>query len=292
MIDHSLPKIRPASVAAAASQSAAAAATAAGETRRVVSVNRIALQAAGLSPEVGQERRFADQYRQIKRALIGKVRRMSAARTAGAQLVMMASALPGDGKTFTSINLALSIARERDVSCLLVDTDVPKPHVSGIFGIDHEPGLMDALMDKSVDVESLILPTDVPGLSILPVGRQDETASELLASARMTEVVGRLCECNPQRIVLLDSPPLILSSESRALAQVVGQVIMVVRAGGTPQEAVLEAISLIGADTPIALVLNQSQMASSDGYYGYGYAYGSYGDYGSNQPRPPADRHE
>jgi Mrp family chromosome partitioning ATPase len=187
---------------------------------------------------------------------------------------MMASALPGDGKTFTSINLALSMARERDISILLMDADVAKPHVSRIFGIDQEPGLLDALADNAIDIESLVLPTDVPGLSMLSAGTHHEAATELLASARMDQVITRLTARDPRRILLLDSPPLLLSSESRALVQVAGQVVLVVRAGGTPRRAVQEAIAYVGEDKPLGLVLNQSEVALSEGYYGYG----SYGD--------------
>jgi exopolysaccharide/PEP-CTERM locus tyrosine autokinase len=241
---------------------------------RYVKIDRTRLRAAGFLPDETQDRRFADQYRRIKRPILMQVQTLTAARVAGARLVMMASALPGDGKTFTSINLALSMARERDVSILVMDADVAKPHISRIFGIDQELGLIDALADNSIDIESLVLPTDVPGLSMLPAGRHHEAATELLASARMDQVITRLTTRDPRRIVLLDSPPLLLSSESRALVQIAGQVVLVVRAGGTPRRAVQEAIGYVGEDKPLGLVLNQSQMALSEGYYGYG----SYGD--------------
>jgi exopolysaccharide/PEP-CTERM locus tyrosine autokinase len=232
------------------------------------------LRAAGFVPDENQERRFADQYRRIKRPILMQVQLLTAAHAPGARFVLMASALPGDGKTFTSINLALSIARERDVSVLIMDADVAKPHISRIFGIDQEPGLLDALADDELDIESLVLPTDVPGLSMLPAGRHHEAATELLASARMGQVITRLTARDPRRIVLLDSPPLLLSSESRALVQIAGQVVLVVRAGATPRRAVQEAIGYIGEGKPLGLVLNQSLLALSEGYYGYG----SYGD--------------
>lgn len=241
---------------------------------RFVRIDRLRLRAAGFVPDENQERRFADQYRRIKRPILMQVQVLTAARAPGARFVMMASALPGDGKTFTSINLALSIARERDVSVLIMDADVAKPHISRIFGIDQEPGLLDALADDNVDIESLVLPTDVPGLSVLPAGRRHEAATELLASARMDQVITRLTARDPRRIVLLDSPPLLLSSESRALVNVAGQVVLVVRAGGTPRQAVEEAIGYIGEGKPLGLILNQSMLALSEGYYGYG----SYGD--------------
>src|ERR1700722_3848844 len=171
---------------------------------RFVRIDRMRLRAAGFVPDENQERRFADQYRRIKRPILMQVQVLTAARAPGARFVLMASALPGDGKTFTSINLALSMARERDVSVLVMDADVAKPHISRIFGIDQEPGLLDTLADDNVDIESLVLPTDVPGLSVLPAGHRHEAATELLASARMDQVITRLAARDPRRIVLLD----------------------------------------------------------------------------------------
>lgn len=243
--------------------------------RRIV-VDREALREAGYLPETAVDRRFADHYRQIKRPLISQALASPAPVPGSPRLIMMASALPGDGKTFTSINLALSMARERDVSVVLVDADTPKPHVSRIFGVDREPGLLDALGDPNADIESYVLPTDVGGLSILPAGKTHDGATELLASARMAAVVTRLIARDPRRIVLFDSPPLLVSSESRALSAVAGQVVLVVRSGTTPHQAVLDALEQI-ADRPVSLVLNQGRVSLTGGYYGYG-AYGNYGE--------------
>ena len=125
----------------------------------------------------------------------------------------------------------------------------------------------------------ILLPTDVNGLCMLPAGRcSDDVATELLASARMEETAARLISRNPNRIVLFDSPPLLLTNESRVLTAVVGQVVLVVRAGATPQQAVTEAIGYIGEDKPIGLILNQSKASGPGNYYGYGeYGYGAYG---------------
>jgi exopolysaccharide/PEP-CTERM locus tyrosine autokinase len=290
-VEKSLSKVRAASKAAAEEASVRAVASvedmpahlallggaeAAAEPSRFVKIDRMRLRAAGFVPDEVQERRFADQYRRIKRPMLMQVQTLTASHAPGARLILMASALPGDGKTFTSINLALSMARERDISVLMVDADVAKPHISRIFGLEREPGLLDALADDSIDIESLVLPTDVPSLSMLPAGRFQEAATELLASARMDQVVTRLTARDPRRIVLLDSPPLLLSSESRALVEIAGQVALVVCAGKTPRQAVQEAIEHIGTDKPMGLILNQSQLAQSEGYYGYG-------PYGDNQ---------
>lgn len=232
-----------------------------------ISVDRTALRAAGLIAPEHQERQLADQYRQIKRPLIANASGRSSKKVHNGQLIMTASALPNEGKTFTSINLALSLALEKDINVLLVDADVSKRHISRIFGLEDEAGLLDALKDDQVDLESLVIPTDIGGLSILPAGKRTDIATELLSSVHMENTVTRLGSHDPNRIVLLDSPPLLMTSESRALAAVVGQVILVVRAGHTPQQAVLDAVSHIPADKAVGFVLNQSHLHSSEGYY-------------------------
>jgi protein-tyrosine kinase len=238
---------------------------------RIVEINETALRAAGLLPPEHQERQLAQQYRQIKRPLIDNAIGRGVPRVPGGHLIMMASALPGEGKTFTAINLAFSMSLEKDISVLLVDADLPKPQLSRLLGIDAEPGLIDVLLDESLDVESLILPTSVPGLSVLPMGRRADHATELLASERMQQIMQEIGRRNPSRITILDSPPLLLTTESHALAQVAGQVVIVVRAGVTSQSVVLDALSHLSEGKCAALILNQSVATSpSSYYYGYG----------------------
>ena len=239
---------------------------------KVVHIDQGALCAAGLLAPEHQQRELTDQYRQVKRPLIAAAIGRGVPKIERGQAIMMASAMAGEGKTFTAINLALSISMERDVSVLLVDADVPKPHISRTFGVAKEIGLLDVLRDEGMDAESAILPTDRPNLSLLPAGQRSETATELLASHRMEEVIRRLVDADPNRIVIIDSPPLLLTTESRALAHSVGQVVIVVRADVTPQEAVLDAISYIGEGKPISLVLNQCKQTTPGYYYGYGEA--------------------
>lgn len=236
--------------------------------KRVVQIDRAALRAEAVLPPEKQERQIADQYRHIKRPLIDNAIGRGGQRLPLGQLIMVASAMAGEGKTFTSVNLALSMALERDLSVVLIDADVAKPRLSSMFDLRREPGLLDLLRDETLDIDSLILPTTVPGLSILPVGRQSDTATELLASARMQQVATHLAAADSRRIVLFDSPPLLLTSESRVLSAIVGQVALVVRAEFTPQQAVLEALDLLGEGKAIGLVLNQCN-EQSGGYYQY-----------------------
>ena len=241
---------------------------------KVVTVSLNALRAAGLLAAEDEERRVAAEYRQIKRPLIAAAlgRRMPAVHNG--RVIMVASALPGEGKTFTSVNLALNMALEKDTTVLLVDADLPKPQISRTFGVDDEPGLLDVLLDESKDIESAVIPTNIRGLSILPAGRPTSNATELLASSRMERLVANLVNADPRRIVLFDSPPLLLTSESRVLAGVVGQIVVVVRAESTTRQAVLEAVGCLGEGKSVGLILNQSQSAPAHVYYGYG----DYGD--------------
>jgi protein-tyrosine kinase len=237
---------------------------------KLVKISREGLRAAGLSPPPEHERRLANEYRKVKRPLIAAALGKGTEPVENGRVIMMASALPGEGKTFSSINLAISMSTEKDITVLLVDADVAKPHISRTFGVDAEPGLVDALQDASMDIESAVIPTDIRGLSILPAGRGAENATELLASARMQQIVARLREADPSRIILFDSPPLLLTNESRVLTEVVGQVVIVVRAGQTERTAVAEAIGAVHASKPVSLVLNQSEATTSATYYGYG----------------------
>jgi exopolysaccharide/PEP-CTERM locus tyrosine autokinase len=244
------------------------------ERHRRIEIDIDQLRARDELPEAGEELRFADCYREIKRPLIQRA--LAAGAHADARLILVTSALPAEGKTFTALNLALSIARERDVSVLLIDADVPKAHLSRTFGVQDEPGLLDALSDETIDAESLVLGTDVHGLELLPAGKAIEGAAELIASARMAQICARLTGRFPRRMALLDSAPLLVSSEARALKQIPGQILMVTRAGKTPRQALLDAIALLDKSRLYGLILNEAHFTGGDGYYTH-YGYAAYG---------------
>ena len=248
--------------------------TAAADTpapERILPIDLDILRVAGLLPPAHQERELAQQFRQIKRPLINNALGRGAEALPEGNLVMIASAVPGEGKTFTSLNLALSMRLEEDVTVLLVDGDVVNPRLSQILGADDARGLLDVIKDPSLSIASAILPTDVPGLSFLPAGHQDPNATELLASSRMLEVAAQLATQDTSRLVLFDSAPLLLTTESQALTQVAGQILMVVRADSTPQHVVLEAVDALAESKSVSLVLNQSMKQPHAGYY-YRYA--------------------
>jgi len=231
-----------------------------------------ALRAAGMLPPAHQEHEIAHQYRSIKRALINNALGRGVAQLASGNLIMITSAVPGEGKTFMSLNLALSMRLEEDVTVLLVDGDFVNPRLTQILGLDNRPGLLDLVKDPTLAAEAAILATDLPGLSFLPAGRQEANATELVASARMHQVLSKLGSDNPARLVLFDSAPLLVTTESQALAHFAGQVVLVVHADQTPQHVVFDALETLAEDKPVSLVLNQITRHSHSGYY---YEYGS-----------------
>jgi len=240
---------------------------------KVVAIDRERLLGLDMLPPPAQEREVATQFRTIKRPLIRYAFESGPTEGAPRHTIMVASALPGDGKTFTSLNLALSLAMELELTVLLVDADALKPQLTRALQLEREPGLLDLLSKPELRAEDAILATDVPRLHVLPAGSHTETAAELLASARMSELVAHLAALCGRGIVLFDSPPVLLTNESRSLSTMLGQVVLVVRAGVTPQQAVVDAVGLLGEGRPVNVVLNGAQLGGHAGYY-YGYRYG------------------
>lgn len=247
----------------------------------VIDLDRLS-RAGYLTPGDTQSR-IADDFRQIRRALISNVEHPAdPARPRHEALVMVTSALPGEGKTFCAINLAISIAMSVDMSVLLVDADVLKPSVTSRLGLAPAKGLLDILAKPGVDPAEVILATNIPKLALLPAGTPNHRASELLESAALEQLLHDLAARFPDRLIVLDAPPLLLTTVAPALAQRMGQVVMVVEAARTARSAVAQAFAAVEACPVVLTLLNNCspRMASR----GYGY-YGSYGQYGASGPR-------
>ncbi len=228
-----------------------------------------------LAPDM-YERKLAEEYRILKRPLIKNARKTPDALVPRGNILLVTSAIAGEGKTFTSVNLSLSISRDRDWSVVLVDADCQKPHLTRLFGAEREPGLIELLRNPDMSFDSLVMPTNIPGLSLLPAGAQDKHASELLASSRMGALAEHLATADVQRMVIFDSAPLLLTSETVALASHVGQVLLVVSACKTSQQSVVSARNLLDSDMAISLLLNQVARG------GGAEQYGQYGHYGQD----------
>jgi protein-tyrosine kinase len=159
---------------------------------------------------------------------------------------------------------------------LLVDADVARPSIPRELGFQSQAGLMDLLVDNTLDLAQLVMPTNVEKLSILPAGRRHRQATEFLASASMSRLLEQISARYPDRIIIFDSPPLLVTTESRVLASYMGQVVVVVEAGRTPRESVNEALSTIESNEVVGLVLNKAQSVRAGSEYRYsGYGYGS-----------------
>ncbi|HRD94835.1 MAG TPA: XrtA-associated tyrosine autokinase [Rubrivivax sp.] len=243
------------------------------------------LAAAGLVTPDAPRSHLADQYRVLKRPLIANAMGKGAAQLKHSNLIMVTSALPGEGKSFTAINLAMSMAAELDHTVMLVDADVARPSVLRMLGLRPAPGLLD-LLERKAEVADVLLRTNVDKLTLLPSGTPHPKATEMLASEAMTKLLDDMATRYPDRIILFDSPPLLLTTESRVLATHMGQVVMVVHAGRTLQASVQEALSTIEACPVKLMVLNKARGEGAGGYgyggYGYGYGYG-YTGYGYGQ---------
>jgi len=242
---------------------------------KLVAIDRARLREEGFLAPEKYERQIADEYRRIKRPLIANAFGLGVPQVEYGNLILISSAVPGEGKTHTCINLALSLAAERDRTVLLVDGDVPKPHISRLFGVADQPGLLDALGAECLRLDELLIRTDIPRLSVLPAGRWNDDATELLASERMRQLCHELSARYPDRIILFDSPPLLAATEAQAISAAVGQVVLVIAENATPRDDVRSALGLLDEQKPINAILNKSRRATHGGYYYGGYGYGA-----------------
>ena len=219
---------------------------------------------------------ISEEYRIVKRELIrnfgGAGNRPILPR---GHRVLIASANPGEGKTFSAVNLALSLAVEADHDVLLIDADIAKPSVLDTLGLENGPGLMDALADPHLAVGDCLIQTDIPGLKVMPAGAHHMHDTELLASARTEALLAQLEAGAPGRILILDSPPILAASPAAVLAGHVGQTILVVRADTTLESALRDAIGLMGACPQIQLLLNGTKFSPGGRRFGTYYGQGS-----------------
>jgi len=223
-----------------------------------------------LTPSLTRSRTM-EEFRVIKRCVLQHAFQPRGESGKPGNLVMVTSAVPGEGKTFTSINLAISTALERDYTVLLIDADFSKPNILPSLGLDAKKGLIDVLEDPSLDLSEVLIRTNIDKLTVLPAGGEHALSTELLASQRMRDVVRDIARRYPDRIIIFDSPPLLSTSEPCTLAMHVGQIVFVIQADKTPQSIVREALDLIEPDTRVGLVLNRCQPQFGQPQFGYYY---------------------
>ncbi|MCG5535542.1 XrtA-associated tyrosine autokinase [Ectothiorhodospira mobilis] len=251
---------------------------------RYTELNLARLKEEGFVTADASRNPVSEEFRMIKRPLLANAFGQGADLVRNGNLVMVTSARSGEGKTFTVINLAISIAMEMDKTVLLVDADVGRSRVHEILGTPMGPGLIDLLLDRDLDVGDVMIKTNIPKLRVIPMGRYHPHSNELLASRDMERLAQELAQRYPDRMVIFDSPPLLLTSEAVVLAGLLGQIVFVVESSRTLQGAVKDALSMLDTSKPIGLVLNKMRNPFGGRYAGYGYGYG----YGYHHDEPAA----
>jgi protein-tyrosine kinase len=224
---------------------------------RKISIDRQKLIDAGLLDPDYLRKHLSNEYRQIRKALMANIMNDSDAGAGRRNLITIASAEHGEGRSFLSLNLAISLAPEPGYTVVLVDSDSDNPQLSELLGLAGETGFAELLADPLLDALQLISPTDIPGLSVLPAGKHHDDLAKSFESGQATTFFDGLSAADPKRIFICDSAPINSSSEALAIAGQMGQVLFVVQSGKTPQQSVREALGKLDRARPISIVLNQ-----------------------------------
>jgi protein-tyrosine kinase len=247
---------------------------------KVAHIDLARLQQVGMVTPVGGRSRVIDEYRLIKRPILHNAASGPESHEKRRNLVMVTSAQPGEGKTFTAISLAMSVVAEENTRVLLVDLDIARQHLCRTLGIRSERGLINLLDDTAPSLSEVLVQTDVPRLTVLPAGADHPLAHELLASPKMESLMGDISSQYRDGLVIIDTAPVLVSTDTSVLARNVGQVLMVVEANRTGRASVEEAVFLVKGCEHISLLLNR--VVLSDLIHQYGTYYGDRYDKGGS----------
>jgi len=214
-----------------------------------------------------------EEFRHIKRKLLNNAFGPASKTLKHSNLIMVSSSNPNEGKTFISINLALSIALEQDKTVLLVDADVLRPSLHRELEFESKKGLLEYLLAEVDSLSEVIYNTNIPNLKLIPAGKPHHLTNELLASERMVELAQELAVRYSDRLVIFDCPPILGVTETPVLSDLVGQAVVVVEESKTKIDDVKRAVSQLNEDIAIGCVMNKTIRSKKDvyGYYGYGY---------------------
>lgn len=258
-----------ASPPAPSSYAASASASAEDRRSRDVTVDLLRMQRAGLLVPGQPRSQLEEEFRIVKRPLLENVRGQGAMRPDRANLIMVTSALAGEGKTQTAINLATSIAMELDHTVLLVEADVLRPSALERLGVQASKGLLDLLEFPQTQLSDVLLRTNIPKLTLLPAGTASSRSTELLASGAMNSLLNELASKYADRIIIFDTPPLLSTTESRVLATHMGQVVMVIEANKTPINTIKQAFATVENHPVVMSMLNKYRGPKGSTAYGY-----------------------
>jgi protein-tyrosine kinase len=238
-------------------------------------LDRVRLASFGIAIPSAARSRTVEEFRLIKRNLISAWSQSElVADRRSSRLIMVTSARPGEGKTFTTLNLALAFASERNVKALLVDVDTQHSTLPKILGIAPNRGIVDVLAGN-LELPEVLVQTNIPNLVILPAGRGGPHVPELLSSREMNSLLNELTERLADFYLIIDTPPCMASSDAAALAPLVGQIVFVIEAHNTQQGEIEAALSTLSACPRISLLLNKSNSLATEHFGSYGYNYHS-----------------
>jgi receptor protein-tyrosine kinase len=215
-----------------------------------------------------------EEYRVIKRKLLDNAFGPLSKSLNNSNVIMVTSSRQGEGKTFTAINLALSIALEQDKTVLLVDADVLRPNIMRTLELKNEQGLMEYLLGDKENIAEVMCRTNLDNLRIISAGRSHHLSAELLASERMFDAVEEFANRYPDRIVIVDTPPLLGINETAILANLAGQALVVTEEFKTKLFDVENAVKHLNPEMAIGFIVNKTEQVSLEGG-GYGYYYGA-----------------
>ncbi|MCS6778199.1 MAG: TIGR03016 family PEP-CTERM system-associated outer membrane protein [Geminicoccaceae bacterium] len=230
-------------------------------------IDRDRLVARGFLDPSGGRTALGEELRLVKRLLVERALEPSA--RPRERVIAVTSALAGEGKTFIAVNLALSLSLEREARVVLIDADPIKAAAVETLGVPRAPGLAELLGPQPADPAELFVRTDLERLTVLAPGAPDPRFTELLSSRGMRAVLEAMLSADPSLVVVIDSPPLLASSEAQAVAHLAGQTVLVVAAETTPRQAVDRAIALIAEHTEVELLLNRAPGRAADAYAAY-----------------------
>jgi len=241
------------------------------DSKRAPATNFVTLDYDGLARQgyivKHANKEIIDEYRLIKRRLLKSMQTMDVQYP---NIILVTSALQGDGKTFTALNLAFSLAMEVDRTVLLIDGDVIKCGIEKTLGISSRAGLVDLLSQKGIEFSQAVYKTEIENLSILPAGNLDDRSTELLSSDRMKEFCDEVSRRYPDRLIIIDSPPILQTTESQALAHILNHIVFVVSSAHTSRVSISNAMELLDREKNLQFILNKARLRSAGMYYYYG----------------------
>jgi receptor protein-tyrosine kinase len=238
------------------------------------SIDAVSLERAGMVDWSRTRSRISEEFRLVQRQIL-RAAFGPGAEPGFSNLLMVTSARPGEGKSFMSVNMSGSIARQGDNHVLLVDADSKRDSICYSLGLAQARGLLDLASNPKLDPAPLIVKTPIERLTVLPVGRERERSAELFSTKEMTRLIQSLGRRYADRLLILDAPPCLSTSDPALLAQVVGQILFVVEADRTQRDEVEASLDLIQACPTITMVLNKQQISSR-------YTFGAYSSYYSS----------